>query len=243
MTDHIHDFDEIAARAAADIPLDDASCAVCADEYRLQREIRSLLLSSAHPEMSGPEIASLRSSVFSAMQSPKDRRLKRWVTVASVAAGLLVIVGIGPSLNRMESADETLAAPNAVTTAAAAPLQADATSTAPDQRYSSAVGAESAPSLPFSPISDGGAVTEAELIELEDQMLVSLSGSTMKLGRTDYANSERVAPPCLPEDPVFGSIEADLDGKPTVSYLIEDPAGERVIERFDATTCELLLSR
>lgn len=242
MTIHKHDFEAIAALVTDGGTLDQESCDVCRSEFDTQNAIRSTLMEAPMPELTGPETATLRSSVYTSIHAPADRRLRRWLTVASVAAGLLVIIGIGPVLNKTESADETLnfGLPE---TSMAARAQVDRTGDSTVRDLAPVAGAESAPSPSFSAISDAGVVTEDELIALEDEMMLSLSESSTKLNRSDYTNTERVAPPCLPDDMVYGSIEAELYGRPVVSYLVESTAGERGIERYALPDCQLLLSR
>ena len=240
MSIHDHDFDAIAALVSEGRPLDAVAdaCEDCRSEYATQLQIRSLLMEAPLPEMSGPELATLRSGVNSSLGSPANRRMRVLVTAASVATGFLVIAGVGPLLLGGGQADD-LAASAPETTVTETFADGGSYSQLTEEAAPTAAGAERA-MAPLSEISDAGVVTDEELRLLEDQMRDSLEGADLKLGPAEYTDRERVVPPCLPETSVFGSIESELDGRSVVSYLIEDEDGGRYVERYEAATCELL---
>lgn len=243
MTTHEHDFDTIAAVVSEGGRLDPASeaCEVCRGEYAAQQEIKGLLAAPL-PEMSGPERAEFRAGVHSSVGRVSNRGMRRWVAAASIAAGLLVVVGIGPVLNEMQGGGDT--AELAADTTAAAETDDGMRAMSPEESVQApAAGADMAIEDPGAPIRDGGSLTIEQLEDLEDLMRTQLEQATLKLGAAEYSERERVVPPCLPEDTVFGSIEADIDGRPVVSFLLEEEDGTRVVERFDAETCELLTRR
>lgn len=244
MTIHEHDFDTLAAVASEGGRLDAASeaCEVCRSEHAAQVEIRALL-SASLPEMSGPERAELRTRVHSRVGRPADRRLRRWVTAASVAAGLLVVVGIGPVLTGMRGAGDSAELANDTTVASETDDGMRAMAPQESTELAPAAGADMAVEESATPIRDGGSLTLAQLEDLEDLLRSQLAQASLKLGPAEYNERERAVPACLPEQMVFGSIEADLGGRAIVSYLVEDENGERFIDRYDSDTCELLIRR
>ncbi len=244
MTMHEHDFEAIAALVTEGGTLDPAAsaCDECRTEYATQERIRSMLAEAPPPQMSGAELAILRSGVNAELGSPYNRRLRRLVAASSVAAGFLVLVGVGPMLLGQPGADMAALDTTSATEAGSVAEDAARTSIA-ESAAPAAAGAEMAVEDRFAEIRDGGMVTEEELTMLEDEMREALETSSLKLGPAEYLDRERVVPPCLPESTVLGSIEAELAGREVVSYLVADGEGRRTIERYDAESCELLARR
>ncbi|HKX74343.1 MAG TPA: hypothetical protein VJR05_03050 [Acidimicrobiia bacterium] len=242
MTDHSHDLDLIAALAGG-LADDEAlarrlldECAVCRDEYELQRQMKELLSSLPTPTMTETE----RQRLHQAMSAPlgarvitftERRRAQTWMKVGTIAAGLVVVVGLGSVFLRMRGGaaggDALFEAAAATTTTVADTFTTTAAASTDLEGFGG-----SANFLASLPGGDEAAV-QAEV----EQLLEAARRDRTFEEAAD--SSQRSEPRCV--DRLEGltiatAAESFLDGRPIVIYVVEDDPSLRAVI-FDSATC------
>ncbi len=237
MADHLHDLDLIAAYA--DGVADDASearrlldtCPLCREEYQAQRHIKQLFASLPAPVMTETERQHLHRALVQpgggrVMTFAERRRARRWMQLGTVAAGLVLVVGLGSVFLRMmggaqsDGAEEEAVA--AATTAAAA------------ETFTTAAGAMA----PLSGEAGGlarlaGGDEEAVRAEVE-----SLLETNPQAGFAEDATAPEPLPCAeqLDGETVLAGAESTLNGRPILIYVVEDSPVRRAVIYY-ADTC------
>lgn len=242
MTDHSHDLDLIAAFAGG-LADDEAlarrlldECAVCRSEYEMQRQMKELLSSLPTPTMTETE----RQRLHQAMSAPpgarvitftERRRAQTWMKVGTVAAGLVVVVGLGSVFLRMRGGatqgDALFEAAAATTTTVADTFTTTAAASTDLESFGGS--ANYSASLP------GGdeAAVQAEV----EQLLEAARRARAREEAED--SSSRPEPRCrdrLEGLTIATAAESFLDGRPIVIYVVEDDGSLRAVI-FDSATC------
>ncbi len=229
---HDHDLDLIADHLAT--PSDEArrlieSCPECATEYHLQGRIRDRLagLGSAMPTTD--ERTRLHTRIDAALDTRVVVSPAAWGRrLASVAAALLVVVGLGRFLTQGSEMGEPAATTAATFEAAASQLSA-------------AEGAD--PAGDFTVFSSQ--TIRRELVgevTLEDVAKLLTGPESEFRQRSQTADESRLAGPApacaqLLEAPVSRILEATVKGRPLVAYLTADTEPPIAIAYY-ADTCE-----
>lgn len=268
-----HDLDLIAGYA--DGSLDNgveearrlvASCTACAEEYRVQREVRQLLLDAPAAALRDDERLRIREGALAAIAAgttpspaPERRRAaggwtRRWVALGSVAAALLVLVGVAGSLGGLggggdaddgasflEAADQ----PPEATTAAADEANREMAATAEEGDDASIAGLMPAES--WSPLFDLGPITDADLVaavenavaEVEARIAAGGDVASMALTPAWFNDRERPVPDCFGEvDGVVVSVlTAEVDAVPVRVFLVVDRSGNVLPEAYVTDGC------
>lgn len=231
---HDHDLDLIADHLAT--PSDEArrlieSCPECATEYRLQGRIRDGLAGLGSATPTADERVRLHTRIDAALDTRVVVSPAAWGRrLASVAAALLVVVGLGRFLTQGSGMGEPAATTVATFEATASQLSA-------------AEGADTAIADDFNVFSYQ--TIRRELVgevTLEDVTNL-LTGPESDLRQRSQAMDEsRLAgstPACaqLLEAPVSRVLEATVAGRPLVAYLTADTKPPIAIAYY-ADTCE-----
>ncbi len=231
---HDHDLDLIADHLAT--PSDEArrlieSCPECATEYRLQGRIRDGLarLGSATP--TADERTRLHTRIDAALDARVVVSPAAWGRrLASVAAALLVVVGLGRFLTQVSGMGEPAATTAATFEAAASQLSADE-------------GADISPSGDFQVFSSQTIrrelVGEVTLEDVGNLLTGPESDLRQRSQAVDEYRLAGSAPACaqLLEAPVSRVLEATVEGRPLVAYLTADTEPPIAIAYY-ADTCE-----
>lgn len=216
---HEHDLDLIAAYAdgSGDVDVIRAqrlvdSCPICRREYEVQAGVRQWLADAKFQGLDGTERSRIRSAVLSQVQDRSTTRLRAWLAAGSVAAALLVVVGLGGILSNGFSAGDsaevaTMAADDGSSTTAAV-LESD---TAEPQMgiAEAAVAAE-----------DLGQTDMESLRRIVDDRIASAEALS-----TEESASRALPPDLLCLDTVEGtpieSVTATVDGTALEVYIVE----------------------
>lgn len=239
MNDHPHDLDLIASFAGGFADDDLArrlldECAVCREEYELQRRMQELLSSLPSPEMTETE----RQRLHQVLTPPpgariitlsERRRARTWMRVGTAAAGLLVVVGLGSVfLRMMGGATDGGSLLEAGSAGATTTTLAETFTTAAAAMESFGDGGGGVLSLP------GGdeAAVEAEV----EQLLEVAVGRANFLVEDTAQRAELRCSDQLTGQTILTAAESYLDGRPIVIYIVEaDPELQAVV--FDSSTC------
>lgn len=245
---HDHDLDLIAAYADGSLEQDTAeveelvaSCEVCREEYRRQRQVRELLSSLPPVTLSVSERHRLHSEVRRRLDlGPADptvtplrpRRSPWWTRVAAVAAAfLVVVVGLGALLRMgmVTGGEEAYELASAETATSAAAAEASTTTAAPAyEAPSSDLGAVplAEDSTSIGDVPDLG-VVDLDEIERALTTQTAATADTNQLLRRRYEEilscSDQV------EGEVVAAVTAVLDGVPVEAYLVTDGADTEVV--------------
>jgi hypothetical protein len=246
------------------------SCADCRSELALHRQMKELLASAPLVAMSAEERTAMRAGVHAGLDTPvvslESRRRSgwegRWLKVASAAAAVFVVIGVVSVTNlgnevssefpemaasdgETESADAFTAAEMTSETTAAATSE-ETTAAGEEAREDAAGGApQILEAIPVGQLVDAGAITRSELderIAATIDLLVATPDPEVLDVEWFNVNSEVPAPSCLTSevDPVFGVINAIIDGEETQTFIVLDPTtSEYRADTFLVDGCEL----
>lgn len=244
---HEHDLDLVADLSIGLDPDGAArrlveSCAECAAEFARQVEVRDLLGAMPPTVMTDDERRTLRAAVGRELDRGASVLAfpRRWAAIGSVAAGVLVLVGVGGVLSQLgggdgagiEATNNDLGVAQPATTAAATAGDADtmaATEMAPET-------VEPIRSIDLGAVDLQSFVASlAEQADLDEKARTG-SGTTPTTTSTLAYNASR-QPACL--DRVTGPgqtvVTAVVDGTPVVAFL---PPGEAAFVAFRISDCE-----
>lgn len=231
---HDHDLDLIADHLGT--PSDQArrligSCTECAAEHRLQTEIHDRLAGLGDASMTADECARLHSRIETALDAKVVLfSTAGWFKLASVAAALLVVVGVGRFLAR----DLVESGPTATTIAASERLSADQEAAAPADALTAGDFQAVTPRTRF-----GVLVGEVTLQDVADLLAQSEEDFARSSSAAVRAPGDASPPACLQllEAPVSRVVEATVEGRPLVAYLTADTEPPITIAYY-ADTCE-----
>lgn len=243
---HEHDLDLVADLSIGFDPDGAArrlvdSCAECAAEFTRQVAVRDLLGGMPSAVLTDDERRSLRAAVGKELDRGASVLAfpRRWATIGSVAAGVLVLVGVGGVLSQLGGGDgadfDTLASalggsPAATTAAPTAEGGVTAAEMAPADASITRLIDLGEVDLPIF------AARLAEQAEL-DEKARSNAGSSQTTLATLESVAPQSAPACL--DRVAGPgqtvVTAVVDGTPVVAFL---PPGEATFVAFRISDCE-----
>lgn len=247
---HEHDLDLIAEYAsgllsgehearAADLA---ARCTVCAEEMGVQRQVRTLLSSSARPEMTTFERSRLHRIVLEAVApapatATMSRWDRRWLSLAGAAAALVVIVGGAGVVGMLGGADEALDGSSTAGARVAADLATDTTTAAATEMAPAAAQEESAGASTLESYGMGGGLPWfADLADTDrdvfrtvvDEMRAVAADQAAIVTAEDAAGFGAV---CFPvdADAVYAVILARIDGAAYETFLTGDRADPTVV--------------
>lgn len=268
-----HDLDLIAGYADGSLTSDIeearrlvTSCAACAEEYRVQREIGELLRAAPAPMLRDEERLRLREGALAAVApvdgpapstgSAPTRWMRRWVALGSVAAALLVMVGIAGSIGNLTGGADEAADGGSVLEASEAPpatSQATADDSArqelavPGQDAGDAAIAGIVPEETSSPLVDLGPVSDAAVAEtvertiagIEDRLASDVPVASLALTPTWFNDRERPVPDCFGDvdGTVVAVVTAEVDGSSVNAFVVVDPSGSVAAEAYDTDAC------
>lgn len=232
---HDHDLDLIADHLGT--PSDQASrligsCPECAAEHRLHTEIHDRLANLGGVRMTADESARLHSRIDTALDAKVVvLPTAGWLKLASVAAGLVVVVGLGRFFVQDRGTGEETAATMAAATRV---LSADEGSPAPADTL--AVGGFETFSTQTERRVLVGEVTLQDVADLLAQSDEDFAASFSEISE-DLRSASPPACSHLLETPVSRVVEATVDGRPLVAYLTVDTEPPITIAYY-ADTCE-----
>lgn len=256
MTDHFHDLDLIAGLADGSLDGDPSAaerlletCPACRAEHEGQQAVRTWLRAAPLVSLTAAE----RDDLSRRVNAELDRGAtivplsRRWMALGSVAAALVVAVGVMGVVRSLSSGDDvtaTFETASAVTTTGreSVDLAADgAATTAAGSTAATGAGVPLDATAAEVMAVDLGAVDRSEVIVAADQMLASLAASDLsltRLGAAEFTEAERATPTCLPPEDLFGVITATVDGTDIEVFIVADSeTGELRSDAFRVEDC------
>jgi hypothetical protein len=240
--EHQHDLDLIASYAEgwSDRPEEAArlieQCPICRADYHAQREVKRLISSLPSLRLDPEEAAGLRQALAGGVPArvvsiSDRRRAQLWLRLGTVAAGLVVLVGLSSLLVRLSggaaSGELGIEALSEPTTAAAAA----ATTTVGDAAFPAAE-------------SEGGATFrlaggDADAVRAEIERLLEASrADTLTYSQLEDDQVRRCAER-LEGRPVAAAALSSLNGRSIVIYILDDDDQPEAIV-YDQATCEVV---
>ncbi len=253
---HDHDLDLIAAYADGTLEGDSAqaerliaTCEECRDEYRRQRQVKELL--GALPPVTLTDIerhrlhAELRRELTptppEVVTPPRPRRTPRWMGVAAVAAGfLVVVVGVGTVVRMGGLASGGVEAQLAeeATTTAAATAETSTTGAAAEVYELAPEGGTEAVPVPGEDLAASTTTTAGRVEDLGDATLADIEEALAQQAATVVGAAgtapRRIYEPLLActdrvEGDILAAVTAVVDGTPVEAYLVEGNTGDDVV--------------
>jgi hypothetical protein len=244
-----HDLDGIAGHASGlndnsgRIAAQIAGCILCQHELEAQVAVKNLLARVEPAAMTASEKASLHGAVqarlglsatpIERIQDRRRRPMTPWTRISAVAAGLLVVVGVG-SVWR-----DLLGGAAATTTTVAAAFAAEAST----DYYAAAPAATTAATT-----AGGNLSGMLRSVAIED--MASLKAETERLAQSlapDQAqatSADEAAPNCpvvIADRTILAVEDAVFTGEPIVIYIVEAEEGPEaiVVKTADCTIVDL----
>ncbi len=244
---HDHDLDLVADLSIGLDPDGAArrlvdSCAECAAEFTRQVAVRDLLGGMPAAVMTDDERRSLRAAVGKELDRGASVLAfpRRWATIGSVAAGVLVLVGVGGVLSQLGGGNGAAEFDTIASALGGAQTETTAAPSA-DQSFTAA---EMAPAgvEPIRLVDFGALDLQAFVARLAEQADLDekarAGGDTTGTTTTSSITpGDPQQPACLDRVAAPGQtvVTAVVDGTPVVAYL---PLGEATFVAFRMSDCE-----
>jgi hypothetical protein len=260
-----HDLDLIADYAGGTLDGDTAeaarlvaTCDECRAEYHLHREVAAWLRSAPPVTMTEAERAAFHAGVAAGVERDAKvvtlpaRRQWRWTAIGSVAAAMLVTVGVAgvlqTGLGRGGAGSDTTAAGSEVAAAEGADLTAERylaedadgaeIDASTDNAETTSAETITAPSeQAYAPIVDLGELPLDGLLAEIDELVVTLpdSAAVFTLTPDDFGAAELPTPVCFtsPETAPALVATATVDRRAVEAFVVVDPdGGDYRVEAF-----------
>lgn len=244
---HDHDFDLVAGLSIGLDPDGTArrlveSCPDCAAEFARQEAVRDVLGRIPPAVMTDYERRSLRAAV--GQELDRGARVlafpRRWATIGSVAAGVLVLVGVGSVFSQLGGGDDSTAF-GTITNALGAASETTAAAAATADGSLAATEMVPAAGEPTRSLDLGEVDMQTFVARLADQAdMDEKARAGVDTTHTTAAAITPVAPQppaCLDRitEPGPTVVTAVVDGTPVVAYR---PPGEAAFVAFRIADCE-----